>query len=142
MKFPAIIIGESVQFERVVDETYAAGTYWGHGIEELFSSASAVELMSEAATEFVDQRLPDGFMSVAKRSDVVHEHPVVVGTRITVRLEVLAFDGYHIQLGMQIHVGNELVLRGHHERSIVNQRWMQLKVKKRAALADASGTIG
>ena len=124
MKFPAIIIGETYEFTRVVDDTKAAGSYWTNGIEELFSSAAAVELMSEAATEFVDQRLPDGFMSVAKRSDVTHENPVVVGTPISVRLEISAFDGYHIQLAMVIHVGDEIVLRGHHERSIVNQRWM------------------
>ena len=96
--------------------------------------------MMEASTELVDSRLPDGFISVGKRSEVVHEHPSVLGAVMRLTMEISGFDGYHIELSMRAEDDSGSISHGVHVRSIVNKRWMQIKVNKR--IADTLPTVG
>lgn len=133
MKFPGIVVGNILEKERIVDAIDIGGELDYDGINQLLSTPRLIALMTEFSIELIESRLPDGFISVGKRSDVVHEHPVVQSTPIRVTIELTGFDGYHIQFRMTVHDEKGIVARGHHERSIVNKRWMQLKVSKRIA---------
>ena len=135
MKFPGIVLGDRHLLRRIVDEEDTAGNYWNTDVGKLLSTPSIVAMMIEASTTLIDERLPEGFMSVGKSAQVVHEAPTVLGATVSMTVEIEAFDGYHVRLRMEAHDESGLISTGVHERSLVNAQWMRLKITKR--LTDA-----
>ena len=88
-------------------------------------------MMMEASVGLIDSTLPDGFVSVGKSASVTHEQPTVLGANLNLEVRITKFDGYHIHLEMTASDDSGLVGRGEHVRSIVNRRWLELKVNKR-----------
>jgi predicted thioesterase len=62
---------------------------------------------------------------------VTHEQPSVLGATVTVKVELKSFDGYHLRLQMTAMDDSGVVGRGSHVRSIVNKKWLLIKVNKR-----------
>lgn len=133
MKFPGIIIGDVLTVQKTVSEKDVTDNFWTTHIENLFSTPSLVAMMQEAAVQLIDEKLPEGFISVGKSAEVTHEQPTVLGATINLKVEIKSFDGYHIRLKMVTYDESGIVGRGSHVRSIVNERWMKIKVQKRAA---------
>ncbi|MFP3958590.1 MAG: thioesterase family protein [Spirochaetaceae bacterium] len=133
MRFPGIVVGDRITVGKTVSEEDAAGNFWTTDFEKLLSTPALAAYMIEASSKLLEHKLPDGFISVGKSSEIVHEHPSVVGAHVTVKVEIKAFDGYHIVLQMTANDESGIIARGTHVRSIVNQRWMTLKVSKRVA---------
>lgn len=131
MNFPGIKPGMTITIRRTVgqDETY--GNHLPDEMEKLLSSPGLVSLMIEASVRMIDPQLPDGFLSVGKGSEVVHEHPTVIGSTVAVMVRVAAFDGYHITIEMEASDEIGVCGRGIHTRSIVNKRWLDLKIARR-----------
>lgn len=131
MQFPGIVVGSTLTLHKTVTEADTDGNHFDSGVEKLFSTPSLVSMMMEASTGLIEPNLPDGFISVGKSSSVVHEHPSVVGAHVAMKVQIKVFDGYHITLKMTAHDESGLIGRGEHVRSIVNRRWLELKVNKR-----------
>jgi len=131
MKFPGIIIGDTLTIQKTVSESDTSGNFLPADVEDLFSTPALVAMMMEASVKLVDERLPDGFISVGKSAEVTHDYPTVLGANITVKVEIKSFDGYHVDLKMTARDESGVIGRGTHTRSIVNKRWMQMKVQKR-----------
>ncbi len=131
MRFPGIIIGDSLTMQKTVNESDTTGNYWTTHIENLLSTPGLVAMMQEASVALIDEKLPEGFISVGKSAEIVHEHPTVVGAVVTIRVEIKSFDGYHIRIKMIAYDDSGIVAKGSHMRSIVNEKWMKLKVQKR-----------
>ena len=140
MEFPGIVVGLSHTLERKISEREIAGNYWHSAVDNLLSTPALVSLMMEASTTLVDARLPEEFISVGKRSEVVHEHPSVLGAHLRMTMEIAGFDGYHIELTMHAEDESGSVAHGSHVRSIVNKRWMQLKINRR--ISETLHTVG
>lgn len=102
-------------------------------MERLLSSPGLASVMIEASVRMIDPQLPDGFISVGKSAEVLHEHPTVVGSLLTVTVRIVAFDGYHIEVEMEAKDDLGVSGRGRHVRSIVNRRWLELKIARRLA---------
>lgn len=133
MNFPGIQIGAHTTVHHTVTEADTVGNHLPDDMEKLFSTPSLVSLMIEASVQLIDSALPDGFISIGKSAGVIHEGPSVVGSTVALRVSISSFDGYHITIAMEAFDGDRVVGRGTHVRSIVNKRWMQLKVAKRIA---------
>lgn len=133
MKFPGIIIGDTLTIHKTVEEDDTVGNHWSMDIDKLLSTPALVSMMIEASTQLIDAKLPDGFMSVGKRAEVTHENPSVLGAHVGLKVEIKSFDGYHITLKMTAYDDAGIVGRGSHVRSIVNRHWTQLKVARRVA---------
>ncbi len=133
MKFPGILIGDTNTVQRTVTKEDAAGNFWTTEVEDLLSTPSMVAMMMEAAANLIDSRLPEGFISVGKSAEVTHEHPSVVGATATVKVEIKSFDGSHIRLKMTATDESGVIGRGSHTRSIVNKKWLLIKLNKRLA---------
>lgn len=133
VKFPGIIIGDTHTIERTIQPEDTAGNFWKTEVGELLSTPSMVAMMQEAAATLIDDKLPEGFISVGKSAEVTHEQPSVVGAHVTVKVEIKSFDGYHIRLTMRATDDSGVVGRGSHVRSIVNKKWLLIKVNKRLA---------
>lgn len=133
MRFPGIIIGDTLTIQKSVTEKDTTDNYWTTHIENLFSTPSMVAMMQEASVQLLDEKLPEGFISVGKSADVVHEQPTVLGALLNMKVEIKSFDGYHVRFKMLAYDDSGVVGRGSHVRSIVNERWMKIKVQKRVA---------
>jgi len=131
MRFPGIIIGDTLTVRRAVEEKDTTDNFWTTHIEHLLSTPALVAMMQEASVALIDEKLPEGFISVGKSSEITHEQPTVVGAVISLKVEIKSFDGYHIRLKMIAYDDSGIVGRGVHVRSIVNEKWMKLKVQQR-----------
>ncbi len=133
MNFPGIKPGMSITIQKTVTDEYTFGNHLPDDMEKLLSTPAAVSFMIEAAVRLIDPQLPDGFISVGKSCEVVHESPTVVGSTVHVTMTVTDFDGYHITIAAEIADESGLCGRGTHMRSIVNKRWLQLKTARKIA---------
>ena len=140
MQFPGIVVGLSHTLTRTISEREVMGNFWHSAVDNLLSTPALVSMMVEASTTLVDSRLPDGFISVGKRSVNIHEHPSVLGAHLRLTMEISHFDGYHIELSMHAEDDSGSIAHGIHVRSIVNKRWMQIKINKR--ISDTLHSVG
>jgi predicted thioesterase len=132
MKFPGITRGISKTINHTVSHRDTAGNFLPDDVEPLLSSPGLISLVVDTSIALIDPLLPDGFMSVGKSSQVTHEHPSVLGAHVTLTLSVQEFDGYHITLRFVASDESGVVGTGTHTRSIVNKRWLQLRIAHRA----------
>lgn len=133
MRFPGIVIGDVLTIKKTVEEGDTTGNFWTTHIENLLSTPALVAMMQEASVQLVDERLPGGFISVGKAAEITHDQPTVLGAVLSIKVEIKSFDGYHIKIKMTAFDDSGIVARGAHVRSIVNEKWMKLKVQKRIA---------
>jgi fluoroacetyl-CoA thioesterase len=133
MNFPGIKTGMSITIARTISESDTVGNHLPDDIELMMSTPGLVSIMIEASVRMIDPLLPDGFLSVGKSTEVVHDHPTVVGSTIHVTVTVVEFDGYHITIAMEAADEMGSCGRGTHTRTIVNKRWLNLRIAKRLA---------
>jgi fluoroacetyl-CoA thioesterase len=131
MNFPGIQVGKSYTIRHSVTKTDTYGNHLPDDIQSLLSSPGLTSLMIRASSELLDPLLPDGFMSVGKSVSITHEHPSVVGATVDLTVTIVEFDGYHVSLEMTASDESGLVGTGSHTRSIVNKRWLQIRIHRR-----------
>jgi predicted thioesterase len=133
MNFPGIKTGMTLTKQHTINEEDTYGNHLPDDIEKLLSTSATVSLITEASVQLVDTHLPDGFISVGKSSEVVHEHPTVIGDTLSITVTLVEFDGYHLTIAAELSDESGVCGRGTHVRSIVNKRWLQLKVARRVS---------
>ncbi len=133
MKFPGIKVGAEITITRQVTEADTLGNHLPAHVGALFSTPALVSLMIEAATRMVHPLMPDGFMTVGKSAEVTHDHPSVLHDTIRLTVRIAEFDGYHIRIAMEAYDDRGMLGHGNHVRTIVNTRWMALKMAHRIA---------
>ena len=131
MKFPGISVGLSHTVRHTVDHSDTVGNFLPDEIQPLLSSSGMVALVVQASVALIDHRLPDGFLTIGKSSEVVHEHPSVVGAHLVLSVTIQEFDGYHIALRFVASDESGVVASGTHMRSIVNQHWLQVRIAQK-----------
>lgn len=133
MKFPGIKTGMALTTRHYVtdDETY--GNHLPDDMEKMLSTPGLVSMIGLASVKLIDPHLPDGFISVGKSAEVVHEHPTLVDSTVAITVTLVDFDGYHLTIAAEVSDESGLCGRGTHVRSIVNKRWLQLKMARRIA---------
>lgn len=131
MTFPGIRIGTEISIRHEVVEADTYGNHLPDDMHGLYSTPSLVALMIEGSVRMIDPSLPDGFISVGKSSEVVHDSPSVIGDTISLTVRITDFDGHHIEIAMEARDHRGLVGHGRHTRTIVNKRWTQLKIARR-----------
>lgn len=133
MNFPGIKKGMTITIQRSITEEETIGNHLPDDMEKLLSTPAIVSLIIEASVRMIDPHLPDGFVSVGKSAEVVHEHPTVVGSTVNVTVKIREFNGYHITIDAELTDESGVCCQGTHVRSIANKRWLQLKVARRIA---------
>ena len=131
MKFPGIKVGKAHTFRHTVTERDTVGNYLPDDLQSLLSSQGLVGLVIQASSALIDPLLPDGFMSVGKSITITHEQPIVVGATVDLTVTITAFDGYHVTLAMTGSDESGLIGSATHMRSIVNKRWLQIRIHRR-----------
>ncbi|WP_432401927.1 thioesterase family protein [Wukongibacter sp. M2B1] len=132
LNVPKIEVGSNVTVQRTVQKEDTALNYGSGKLEKLFATPSLVALMIEASVKLLDDKLPEGFITVGKKAEIVHEKTTVLGETISVNVEVDKFDGNKINLNMTAYDEIGIIGRGAHERIIVNKNALLEKAQKRA----------
>jgi len=133
MKFPGIKAGKAYTIRHTVTESDTFGNHLPDDVQLLLSSPGLANLMIRAASDLIDPVLPDEFMSVGKGITITHETPSVVGATIDLTVTISGFDGYHVTLVMTASDESGIIGTGTHVRSIVNKRWLQIRIHRRLA---------
>lgn len=132
LNVPKVEVGSNITVQRTVQKEDTALNYGSGKLEKLFATPSLVALMIEASVKLLDDKLPEGFITVGKKTEVVHEKTTVLGETISVNVEVEKFDGNRINLKMTAYDEVGIIGRGFHERIIVNKKSLLEKAQKRA----------
>jgi fluoroacetyl-CoA thioesterase len=74
-----------------------------------------------AAMEALAEQLPPGWMSVGAAHEVEHAGPSLAGAEVEVVAELVAVEGRRCRFRVQATDGGRVVLRGHHERGVVER---------------------
>lgn len=127
-----IQVGDSITIQKMVNTKDTALNYGSGKVDTLLATPSLVALMIEASVKAIDEKLPEGFVTVGTMAKIVHENPTILGATISVKVEVAKFDGQKITLDMMAYDEIGLVGKGTHERTIVNKEALQKKAMERA----------
>ncbi|WP_432665794.1 thioesterase [Wukongibacter baidiensis] len=136
LNVPKVEVGSNITVQRTVQKEDTALNYGSGKLEKLFATPSLVALMIEASAKLLDDKLPEGFITVGKKAEVVHEKTTVLGETISVNVEIEKFDGNRINLKMTAYDEIGIIGRGSHERIIVNKKSLLEKAQKRAEKLD------
>lgn len=129
--FPQIPVGETITIQKKVTEEETVASYGTGQVDNLLSTPALVALMQEASAQLLDTMLPEGFITVTQMVQVIHEKPSHLGSMVTVKVEVTAFDGNKIQLAMHAYDDFGPIGVGNHIRAIVNKQSLIKRMNER-----------
>jgi predicted thioesterase len=130
----AIAKGESLTIQKKITESDTALKYGSGKLDTLMATPSLVAMMIEAASKLLDEKLPEGFITVGKVAYVDHENPTYLGETVSVTVTVEECDGIKVVLSMKAYDEVGLIGIGHHHRYVVNKQALLEKAKEREEL--------
>lgn len=127
---PDLKIGDNLTIQKKVTSEDTALKYGTGKLHNLLATPSLVGLMIEASVKLIDSKLIEGFISVGKKVSVVHEKPTTIGETVSINVEIKEIENNRYNLHMTAYDESGLIGTGEHTRTIVNERWMLLKLEK------------
>ncbi|MDX9800208.1 MAG: thioesterase [Spirochaetia bacterium] len=131
---PDLKPGDKTTIQKKVTEEDTALKYGTGKLRDLLATPSLVGLMIEGSVQLIDKKLPDGFISVGKQTYVDHEKPTIIGENVSVTVEITEIENNRYHLKMTAHDESGIIGHGKHIRTIVNEKWLMLKIKKQKSL--------
>ncbi|QZY53663.1 thioesterase family protein [Crassaminicella profunda] len=132
IKAPKVEVNDSLTIQRKVTHEDTALNYGSGKLEKLFATPRLVALMIAASVKLIDEKLPEGFITIGKRTETIHEKPTVLGQTVSVKVTIKSYDGNKILLEMVAFDEIGTIGRGTHERMIVNKKSLLNRANKRA----------
>lgn len=126
--------GVEKYFQKVVTEEDTALNIGSGAHKTLLATPSLVAFMIESAISMVDPFLPEGYVTVGKSLNVIHEAPTAKGITVTMKATLANVNGNH--LVFEIVGMDELgvIARGTHERYIVDYDKFMSRVEDRCRI--------
>lgn len=90
-------------------------------LDYLVSTPAIIMMVIDAATEMLDILLPQDYITVGKKFEILHEHPSVVGDTITLKTTVEDVEGHLITLDFKAEDSKGVVCSGKYQRTIINR---------------------
>ena len=113
--------GDTLTIQKKLTESDTAHRYGSGKLEKLFATPSLVAMMIEAASKLLDEKLPEGFITVGKVAHVNHLKPTYLGEIVSVKVTVEECNNIKVVLGMQAYDEVGPIGNGYHHRYVVNQ---------------------
>ncbi|MBB6214735.1 putative thioesterase [Anaerosolibacter carboniphilus] len=132
LELPKIQKGAFIVIQKEIKEEDTALNYGSGRLENLLATPSLVALMIEGAVKMVDDKLPEGIITVGKMIQIEHEKPTGLGATVSVKVEVKSFDGVKIVFDMTAYDEIGRIGSGSHERWIVNKNALLQRATERA----------
>jgi predicted thioesterase len=90
-------------------------------LDYLVSTPSIMMMVIDTATEMLDILIPQEYITVGKKIELLHEHPSIVGDTITLKLTVEDVAGPLITLDIKAEDSKGVVSSGKYQRTIINK---------------------
>jgi predicted thioesterase len=114
----AFEIGMRSEQTFTVEEKYTAG-HVGSGSLRVLATPSMIAFMERVASQFMQQRLPEGMSSVGVHVDVHHLAATPLGRQVRVSCEVTGLDGRRVDFRVEAWDDVEKVGEGSHQRYVI-----------------------
>jgi fluoroacetyl-CoA thioesterase len=117
--------------QRLVDESDTA-THYGRGsLGSLIATPAFVSLMIDASIATVENRLPDGFVTVGTSFEFTHDAPTCMGMTLRVKSTLVEINGENLVFEIVASDNYGEVGRGRHQRTVVNRERLFKKAEQR-----------
>lgn len=113
--------GLTTTLEKTTTSTDAYSAHNTGALDYLVSTPSIMMMVIDAATEMLDILLPQDYITVGKKIELIHEHPSIVGDNITLKLTVEDVEGHLITLDFKAEDSKGIVCSGKYQRTIINR---------------------
>lgn len=126
-----LIVGKNAVVRKIVQKGDSSGNY-SLGLNELLSTPACVDMVIRAAVDAVDKHLPEGYVTVGRSIDFIHDHATIQGMTVNVKATLAEINGK--SLVFKVEAWDELGEVGHgtHERIVVKREDVIMKAKERA----------
>ena len=84
-----------------------------------FSTPSMIRLMEGAATQAVQEYLPEGHVSVGFEVNIKHLAPADIGATVTAYSELLEVERNHLSFRVSAYDGERKIGEGTHRRTVI-----------------------
>jgi predicted thioesterase len=116
-----VLPGASATVEKMLDESDTA-TYYGTGtLGKLIATPAYVALMIKAAVNAVEDRLPEGFVSVGRTLEFSHDAPTCLGMTLRVKATLIEIDGDRLNFEIIASDNYGTIGHGKHQRAVVSR---------------------
>lgn len=115
-----IVKGISIIYKREINASDTAG-YVSFGVlDNLLSMPAIISMVIEASVKLLDPLLPEHYLTVGGRIEMLHEKPTLVGESVHLIVTVEDVHESRIRLDVAVHDNVGVIARGKHDRFIVN----------------------
>jgi len=115
-------LNEGLQFKyKFKTTTEHSAKHVGTGNVEVLSTPSMIKFMEEACRRTVDEKLPEGYVSVGTLVNVRHVSAAPVNDELEVRGILLSIDGRRLTFWVEALWRGKKIGYGIHERVIVKK---------------------
>jgi fluoroacetyl-CoA thioesterase len=126
-----IMPGANATVQKLLDKTDTAAYYGSGSLGHLIATPIFVALMINASVNIIEDRLPEGFVTVGRSLDFIHEAPTSLGMTLRVTAIAKAIEGDKIMFDIIASDDYGEVGRGHHERAVVHGTTLFTKAHQR-----------
>lgn len=126
-------LGISAKVSRVVKESDTATNY-SPELQNLLATPACIGLAIQACVEAIDDRLPDGFVSIGRSIEFEQTLSTQLGVKVTMEALVVEVQPTYILIRLTLWDGMGEIGHGMHKRSIVNRDALLGRAKRRAEM--------
>ncbi len=136
MKVPKFEIGTKCIVQKLITRNDTALNFGSGALTNLLATPTLTALMIEASVKAIDPKLPEGFITIGKTFEVLHNHPSREGMTVTVSAELSEQHDSRVVFDIKAYDELGQIGTGKHERQIVNHEALTKKVKDRCSILD------
>ncbi len=129
--------GDTLTIQKRVEEKDTALRYGSGKLDKLFATPSLVAMMIEAGSKLLDEKLPEGYITVGKLAQVDHQKPTYLGEIVSVKVTIKECSSVKIVLEMEAFDEMGLIGTGYHHRYVVNKQALLNRAHERETNLDS-----
>ena len=120
----ATVLNPGMDFviERMLNESDTAAHYGSGQLGHLIASPAYVGLMIDAAVKAVEDRLPEGLVTVGRAMEFTHDKPTSLGMILRVKATLKEIVGDRLFFNITACDDCGIIGYGKHERAVVNKK--------------------
>lgn len=124
-------LGMNHTVQKLVNESDTA-THYGRGsLGTLIATPAFVSLMIDASIATVENRLPEGYVTVGTSFEFTHDAPTCMGMTLRLKSTLVEVNGDNLIFDIVASDDYGDVGRGRHQRAVVNRQRLFEKADQR-----------
>jgi len=137
-QFHNIRVGDKFLRQYKLTSKDTPANYGDGNLRDLFSTGSLSTMMLHAATQVIDQNLPDGVVSIGSMLQINHEEPTLIGMMVTVEATVKQIENNKILVAIKAYDEVGSISHGLNERKVIDHPSLIKIAEKRAEIVGRS----